>query len=192
MVDVPSLVADDDVVVLLTYGVVEDHEVVYQNLVHAPNRFERMEIVFGTLAFDVGRLVRQERARGVHRLSPRTQNARHGMLREPFDLQVRVQCAKFGRDGGVALRVTEPDRRRDEQRALLLTGTRRRFGRGAHEVANRHVHQYRYARLRQVPASSDNAVFTAGRIGELLPAIRGDDVVGIAVQHQYGTPNARG
>jgi hypothetical protein len=44
------------------------------------------------------------------------------MLREPFDIDVRAQFAKFCGDHNVALRATKSDRRRDEEGALAAPG----------------------------------------------------------------------
>ena len=69
VVELPGLVADPEVVVLLAREVVEDHEVGEQDLVHPPDRLEAVQVVLGGLALDVAGLVRQERARGVDPLA---------------------------------------------------------------------------------------------------------------------------
>ena len=55
VVELPGLVADPEVVALLAHDVVEHHEVGDQDLVHAPDGLERVEVVFGRLGRDVRR-----------------------------------------------------------------------------------------------------------------------------------------
>jgi hypothetical protein len=47
MVDVPGFVADDHVVFACLDGVVEDHEVGQEDLVHPADRLEGVEVVLG-------------------------------------------------------------------------------------------------------------------------------------------------
>ena len=61
VVDLPRLVADDEVVVLGLDDVVEHHEVVDQDLVHPADGLEGVEVVLGALVVDVGRLAGQPR-----------------------------------------------------------------------------------------------------------------------------------
>ena len=88
----------------------EDHEVREQDLVHPPDRLERVQVVLRRLRLDVPRLVREQRARGVDALAARLEHGRDGMLGEPVDLEIRMQLAKLLGDRCVTLRVTEPDR----------------------------------------------------------------------------------
>ena len=53
VVELPRLVPDPEVVLLLAYEIVEDHEVREQDLVHPPDRLKAVEIVLGRLALDV-------------------------------------------------------------------------------------------------------------------------------------------
>ena len=53
VVDVPGLVADPQVVVLLGHEVVEHHEVRDQDLVHRPDRLEGVQVVLAGEALDV-------------------------------------------------------------------------------------------------------------------------------------------
>ena len=71
VVDVPGLVADHQVVVLRLDHVGEHHEVVDQDLVHPPDRLERVQVVLAALALDVRRLVEQRRRRRVDPLAVR-------------------------------------------------------------------------------------------------------------------------
>ena len=79
VVDLPRLVADPEVERLLAHEVVEDHEVRAQDLVHPPDRLERVQVVLAGLAVDVRRLGGElarwpggssRRARAQHRASP--------------------------------------------------------------------------------------------------------------------------
>jgi hypothetical protein len=117
VVDVPALVTDHEVVVAVRHDLVEHHEVVHEDLVHPADRLERVQVVLASLALDVRALAGEEPARRVHALAAIGEQPRHGMLGEPVDLQVRVQCAQLVGDGDVAQRVPEPDRRGDEQRS---------------------------------------------------------------------------
>ena len=93
VVELPGLVADPQVVLLVAHEVVEDHEVGEQDLVHPPDRLEAVQVVLGRLALDVARLVRQQGARGVDPLAARLEDARHRVLGQPVDLEVRVRAA---------------------------------------------------------------------------------------------------
>ena len=68
VVDVPGLVADPQVEVLVFDQLAEDHEVADQDLVHGPDGLERVQIVLGRLAFDVPGLAGQEGRGGVDQL----------------------------------------------------------------------------------------------------------------------------
>ena len=76
VVELPRLVADPEVVVLLAHEVVEDHVVGEQDLVHPADRLEAVQVVLGRLALDVGRLVGQQRAGGVDALAPGLEHLR--------------------------------------------------------------------------------------------------------------------
>ena len=117
VVDLPGLVADPEVVVLLAHEVEEEHEVGDEDLVHPPDRLEGMQVVLGRLALDVRRLVREQRARRVDPLPLRLEHCRHRVLGEPVDLEVGVQLPQLLGDCDVAPGVPEPDRRRDVERA---------------------------------------------------------------------------
>ena len=55
MIDVPGFVADDQVVATILDGLLEDHEVGEQDLVHAPQRLEDMQLVLVCLVLDMAR-----------------------------------------------------------------------------------------------------------------------------------------
>ncbi len=118
VVELPRLVPDPEVVLLLTDEIVEDHEVREQDLVHAANRLEAVQVVLGRLDSDVPRLVRQPGARRVDPLAARLQHGGDRMLRQPVDLEVGMQLAQLVGDRRVTLCVAEPDRRGDVERAL--------------------------------------------------------------------------
>ena len=117
VVELPRLVADPQVVALIADDVVEEHEVGGEDLVHAAQRVEAVQVVLGRLGLDVARLVGEMGAGRVDALPLPAQNARDGVLREPVDLEVGVQAAQLARDRHVALGVAEPDRRGDVQRS---------------------------------------------------------------------------
>ena len=60
VVELPRLVPDPEVVVLVAHDVVEDHEVGDQDLVHPAQGLEAVEVVLGRLGLDVVRLVGQQ------------------------------------------------------------------------------------------------------------------------------------
>ena len=64
----------------------EDHEVGEQDLVHPPDRLERMQLVTVGLRLDVARLVRQVPAGGMDALARGFEDARDGILCEPVDV----------------------------------------------------------------------------------------------------------
>ena len=180
VVDLPGLVADPEVVVLLAHEVEEEHEVGDEDLVHPPDRLEGMQVVLGRLALDVRRLVREQRARRVDPLPLRLEHGRHRVLGEPVDLEVGVQLPQLLRDRDVAPRVPEPDRRRDVERAptpaerprpgLHLRRRRRdRLG----ELAQQAVHLHRVARLRQVAGALERDERAAASARRRQPHARG-------------------
>ena len=118
VVKLPGLVTDPDVVIRFTYDVVEDHEVRQQDLVHSTPRLEAVEVVLRRLAFDVTRLVCEVRAGRVNAFVVCFQHGGDRVLRQPVDLEIRLEPAQFLRDGDVALGMAEADRRGDVERAL--------------------------------------------------------------------------
>ena len=120
VVDVPGLVGDHEIVAALLDGILEDHEIGDQHLVHAADGLEGVEIVLARLQLDVPRLAGQPRAERMDALAVGLEQARHGVLRQPVDLQVGMQLAQFPRDGDVAAPVPEADGRREIERLLGL------------------------------------------------------------------------
>ena len=111
VVDVPRLVADDQVVATVLDHLLEHHEVGDQDLVHATERLEAVQLVAGGLRGDVSRLVGQPLAGGVDRSRPpaaRTRGDR--VLGEPVDLHVGLPSLQLLHDRQVAAGVTQPDR----------------------------------------------------------------------------------
>ena len=90
VVDVPRLVADDEVVLAALDRVVEDHEVGDEDLVHPADRLERVEVVLGRLGRDVRRFRGELRAQRVDPLAARLEHGGDRVLGEPVDLEVRV------------------------------------------------------------------------------------------------------
>ena len=111
VVELPCLVADPEVIALLAHDVVEDHEVRGEDLVHAANGLEGVQVVLGGLRLDVLGLAGQMSAGGVDALALCLEHSGDGVLGEPVDLQVRLQAAQLAGDRHVALGVAEPDRR---------------------------------------------------------------------------------
>ena len=122
VVELPRLVADPEVVAVLARDVVEDHEVVDQDLVHPTPGLEAVQVVLGGLGLDVVRLVGEVLAARVDALALSLEDARHRVLRQPVDLQAVDEVAQLAGDRDVALRVAEPDRRGDVERALAAVG----------------------------------------------------------------------
>ena len=115
VVDVPGLVADDDVVEPGLDDLLEDHEVRDEDLVHPPQRLEAVQVVPVGLRREVAGLRREPRARRVDGLARGLQDGRHRVLREPVDLDLGSQPAQLAGDREVAAGVPEPDRRRHVQ-----------------------------------------------------------------------------
>ena len=118
VVELPGLVADPQVVVLVADEVVEHHEVGDEDLVHPSPRLEAVQVVLGRLRLDVARLVGEERAGRVDALTVRLEHRGDGMLREPVDLEIGMEAAQLVGDRHVALRVAQPDGRGDVERSL--------------------------------------------------------------------------
>ena len=158
VVELPGLVADPEVVLLVADEVVEDHEVGEQDLVHPPDRLEAVQVVLGRLALDVARLVREEGAGRMDPLAARLEHRRDRMLREPVDLEVGMELAQLVGDRDVALRVAEPDRRGDVERApaarLAAHPARAAARAGVDEVAQEQVDLDRVARVGKWPDPS--------------------------------------
>ena len=111
LVDVPGFVGDHQVVAALVDGILEDHEVGDQHLVHAAHRLEAVQVVLAQFELDVPRLAGQPRAQRMDALAAGRQQARHRVLRQPVDLEVGMELAQLARDGDVAPPVPEADRR---------------------------------------------------------------------------------
>ena len=188
VVELPRLVADPEVVLLVADEVVEDHEVREQDLVHAADRLEAVQVVLRALALDVARLVREVRAPGMDALPARLEHLRHRMLGEPVDLEVGMKLPQLVGDRGVALRVAEPDRRRDVERALAArlaahpAGGRPRRG---NELAQEEVDLDRIADVRAVPRAFEQDELAAGLLGESDPAARARDRILRTLDHQH-------
>lgn len=118
VVDVPGLIADHEVVGRVGDDVGEHHEVGQQDLVHASQSLEAVQVVLGRFAFDVGRLVRQPAAGRVYVLTCRLQDTGHRMLSQPVDLDVGVAGPQLAGDRDVPLSVAEPDWRTQVEDAL--------------------------------------------------------------------------
>ena len=96
VVDVPGLVGDHEIVAALLDGILEDHEVGDQHLVHAADGLEGVEIVLARLQLDVPRLAGQPRAERMDALAAGFEQARH---RDPAPAS-----RPAGRDAACAIR----------------------------------------------------------------------------------------
>ena len=98
-------------------------------------------------------------ARRVDPLAAGLEHARDRVLREPVDLELRLERPQLARDRDVAPRVAEPDRRRDEQRALARRTARapaaRRRARRRTRARRSRAHQVEPHRVRRVGAVPD-------------------------------------
>ena len=118
VVDFPGLVADHQVVVPIVDHVGERQEVRDQELVHPPDRLERMQVVLIGVELDMGRLVQQVRRRRVHRLARVREYPRHRVLREPVDLYAGTLLPKRSGDREIPPGVAEADRGRQVEHPL--------------------------------------------------------------------------
>ncbi len=188
VVDIPRLVADDEVVFAALDDVVEDHEVVDEDLVHPADRLERVEVVLGRLGGDVRGLGGELGAHRVDPLAVGLEDRGDRMLGEPVDLEVGVELPQLAGDRHVALRMTEPDRGRDVQRAsssgaarssrsswarrsaqVVVAAVTASLPKTAHEVADQQVHQDRSRACGMWPPPSTT---TSGAPVQLAPAAR--------------------
>ncbi len=174
VVHIPGLIADPQVVVLGGDQVGEHHEVADQDLIHAPQGLEHVQVVLGALGLYMPRLAGQERRRRVDALAPPGQQLVHGMLGQPVDLQVRAQPAQLIGNGQVPPRVTEPDRRGQVQGAAAAVQRpgppARRAGsrvEPVREIPDRVVDHHRLASLRQVPRALQDQQAGTGQLGDL-------------------------
>ena len=197
VVELPRLVSDPEVVLLGAGDVVEDHEVGEQDLVHPPDRLERVQLVTVGLRLDVARLVRQVPAGGMDALARGLEDARDGILREPVDRQPGVEPAELLHDREVAPGVAEADRRGDVERPLrpgdcatpglwLLRAAPARI----REVGEEQVEPDRVARVRAVSGSFHRDEPAAGRGREGGAAVGGNEGVLVALDHEHGAADA--
>ena len=190
VVDVPRLVADDEVEVLALHQLVEDHEVVDQDLVHAPDGVERVQVVLARLLLDVPRLAGEVPRRGVDVLAVGGQHPRHRVLGEPLDLEVGVQPAQPTGHRHVAAGVPEADGGGDVEgpppasygaRAGPSWGDRREaLGEGTDLV----VDQHGVAQERAVAGPLDHDQAAPGQLREPLAVGESAHLVLRPVQHR--------
>ncbi len=109
VVDVPRLVPDHQVVVLVADQLVEHHEVVDQDRIHPADGLEGVQVVLVGLVVDVGHLAGQPPGRRVHVLAGGLEHPRHRGLGQPVDLQVLVADAQLVRDRHVPSGVAQAD-----------------------------------------------------------------------------------
>ena len=187
VVDLPALVRDPEVEALLPDEVVEDHEVGAEDLVHAAQHLERVQLVLAALGVDVLGLGRQVGAGRVDDLAARLEQRRERRLGEPLDLQAGNLAAQLAGDGDVPPGMAQPDGRADQQGARRLTSAPRR-GAGkpvAHELADQPVHPYRVPRRRDVTRAGQLHVAGAGQLGKGEPPVERLAVVQVALDDQH-------
>ena len=193
VVELPRLVADPEVVCIGLDEVVEDHEVGDEDLVHPPPRLEAMQVVLGGFGFDVRRLVGQLRAGRVDALAFAGQDARHRVLRQPVDLEIRHERAQLAGDRHVPLGVAEADRRGDVEgapAACLRAGPGRCRGPARlDEVAQQQVDLHRVARVRAVAGALEAHERAADQLCECGARVMRADGVVAPVDHEDGAAN---
>ena len=118
VIDVPGLVGDHQIVIARIDGILEDHEVFDQHLVHAPDGLEAVQLMLARFQFDMPRFAGQLCTQGVHALAAGFQQPRHRILRQPVHLQIRMQLAQFPRDGNVTPPMAKSYGRREIERLL--------------------------------------------------------------------------
>ena len=118
VVDVPCLVADDDVVQPFLDDLLEQHEVGDQDLVHAAQRLEAVEVVPAGLRGDVRGLVGEPPTGRVDVLTLGFEHRGDGMLGEPVDLHVGAQLLQLLGHGDVTSSMAEPDGGREIEHPL--------------------------------------------------------------------------
>ena len=157
VVELPRLVADPEVVRVVADDVVEDHEVREQDLVHPPQRLEAVEVVLRRLAFDVVRLVREQRAGRVDPLSARLEHAEvtgccasQSISRSGCSLRSSsaIAMSRFAWPSPIGDEMNSARLRRDRPRAQRPAGARRRD-----EVTQEQVDLHRVAGMRRVAGS---------------------------------------
>ena len=137
VVDVPGLVADDQVVVPFVHDVVEHHEVVEEDLVHPAPGLEAVQPVLAALGLDVCRLARQPCTGGMHRLARVFEHPGDRVLGQPIDLEVGMESSQLIGDCEVATGVAQADGGRDVERPLRSIPSTRPRPRGRRCLASR-------------------------------------------------------
>ena len=191
VVELPRLVADPQVVVALAHDVVEEHEVGEQDLVHPAPGLEGVELVPVRLGGDVPRLEREVPARRVDALAAALEHVGDRLLRQPLDLELRLERAQLLCDRDVAPRVAEPDRGGHVERALGAPdrAAERRAARGPlpralAEVAQHQVERHGVAGVRAVADALELDELGARRRRERGAAVGRDEVVLVALGHE--------
>ena len=193
VVELPRLVSDPQVILLVRDQIVEHHEVRNQDLVHPPERLEHIQLVLVGLGLDVGRFAGEQRAGGMDPLAARLEHLGDRVLGEPVDLEIGVEPAKLLRYRDIAAGVAEPDRGGHIQRSPRSRPAPRpapRRGRRADEVAEQQVQLDRVAGVRDVAGALERHERAAGRVGQRPALPERPDQVGVAVDHERRTPNS--
>ncbi len=204
IVQIPAFVAHPQIVVARLHDVGKHHEVGGHDLVHVPQRVERVQLVIGRPALEVPALVEQQAGGRVQPLAEMLHHAGGGIAGEKIHRRVRILLAHGARDSDVALDVTEADRTREEEdlAAPALCGPRRRSALGGdrdhprvdgtreHEIPDEPVDLRRLSSGQRMsaPLEGDDAGARNG-LCDLLADPVGDDAITRPVQHERGHAN---
>ena len=196
VVELPRLVSDPQVELLLAHEVVEHHEVGAQDLVHPANRLERVQVVLAGLAVDVGRLAgelgagRVDRSRRGARSTVVTGSCASHWISRPGTCSAQLRRRWRHRAmRGRARSATRPTARAWARVVLRRPGRpgRRPAGDPIGELAQQAVDLDRVAGGRRVAAAFEPDQLAAGQLGDPLAALeRHDLVVGAVDDREAG------
>ena len=126
-------------------------------------------------------------------LAARLEHRRHGVLRQPVDLEVGMELAQLVGDRRVALRVAEPDRRGDVERASaagLAAHPAARRRRGRDEVAEQQVDLDRVARVGEMARPFEDRERAVRELREPRTGGAGAHGVVASVDHEHRAADA--
>ncbi len=134
----------------------------------------------------------------MHTLPGRLEHLRDRVLREPDDLEVRLQLPQLAGDREVTLRVSEPDRAGDVERARM-TPSHRPLDRAllralafAEKLAQEQIDLDRVAHVRRVCRPFERDERAAGRLRERRAACVRRLLVLVPVDDEHGTADTGG
>ena len=195
VVELPRLVADPQVVLLIAHEIVEDHEVREQDLVHPPDRLEAVQVVLGATRSRCGATrSRAGRWRGGSARPRDSSTAVTGCCASQSNSRSGCELSELVRDRDVAPCVAEPDRRGDVEGALAprlaaCPASRRRRG-GTMKSRRRRLTLTGSRTCGAVSGTFQNDELASGLLGKCCATRDRRDRVALAVDHEHGTPNA--